>query len=146
MSTRCYSCSPATALAIPALPYVGQWRMNIHKSDLKGTTISFENFPNGEWESSFDGIMYRFRMDEQDYPTGMGDTAGWNAIHRHTWQNTWKSTRTPSIETLTLGADGNTLVITNKGTKPNGEPIDDSTTFSASRADPAGGEMGQLET
>jgi hypothetical protein len=24
---------PATALAIAALPYVGQWRMNIHKSD-----------------------------------------------------------------------------------------------------------------
>ena len=44
--------------------------------------------------------------------------------------NTWKSNeRTLSIETLTLGADGNTLIVTNTGTKPNGEPIDDSTTF-----------------
>ena len=121
---------PETAIVVAALPYVGQWRMNPHRSDLKGTTISFENFPNGEWESSFDGMTYRFRMDEKDYATGMGDTAAWNVIDRRTWQNTWKSNeRTLSIETLTLGADGNTLIVTNKGTKPNGEPIDDSTTF-----------------
>jgi hypothetical protein len=69
-------------------------------------------------------------MDEKDYSTGMGGTAAWKVIDRHTWQNTWKSNeRTLSVETLTLGADGNTLIVTNKGTKPNGEPIDDSTTF-----------------
>lgn len=47
---------PATAIAVAALPYVGQWRMNPQRSDLKGTTISFENFRDGEWESSFDGM------------------------------------------------------------------------------------------
>ena len=58
-------------------------------------------------KSSFGGTTYRFRMDEKDYSTGMGDTAAWKVIDRHTWQNTWKSNeRTLSIETLTLAADG----------------------------------------
>src|SRR4029453_13672821 len=121
---------PAPGLAGATPPYVGRWSKNPDRSDLKGTTITFENLPTGEWQSSFDGMTCRFRMDGKDYATGMGDTAAWNVVDRNTWQNTWKSNGTTlSIETLKLGADDNTLVITNKGRKPNGELIDDSTTF-----------------
>ncbi len=31
-------------------------------------------------------MTYRFRMDEKDYATGMGDTAAWNAIDRYDQQ------------------------------------------------------------
>ena len=122
--------SPPTASAA-ALPYVGTWSMNPDKSDLTGTTITFESLSTGEWQSSRDGMTYRFRIDGKDHVTGMGDTAAWDLIGDRTWQTTWKSIegRILSVETLTLATDGTMLTIANKGTTPNGEPIDDATTF-----------------
>jgi hypothetical protein len=124
--------SPPTALsAAAALPYVGTWSMNPDKSDLNGTTITFESLSTDEWQCSRDGMTYRFRIDGKDHATGMGDTAGWDLIDDKTWQTTWKSNegRILSVETLTLAADGSMLTISNNGTTPNGESIDDSTTF-----------------
>lgn len=123
--------SPPTALSAAALPYAGTWSMNPDKSDLKGTTIAFESLSTGEWQCSRDGMTYRFRIDGKDHATGMGDTAAWDLIDDKTWQTTWKSNegRILSIETLTLGTDGSMLTISNRGTTPNGEPIDDSAAF-----------------
>ena len=123
--------SRPTAPSAADLPYAGTWSMNPDKSDLNGTTTTFESLSSGEWQCSRDGMTYRFRIDGKDHATGMGDTAAWDLIDDKTWQTTWKSNegRILSVETLTLGTDGSVLTISNKGTTPNGERIDDSTTF-----------------
>ena len=59
----------------------------------------------------------------------MGDTAAWKTIDATTWQTTWKlNGKVLSTDTLKVGADGS-LTVSTKGTKPNGEAIDDTTTF-----------------
>ena len=69
-------------------------------------------------------------MDEKDYSTGMGDTGSLEG-HRpaHVAEHLEVDEVTLSVETLMLWAHGNTLIVTNQGTKPNGEPIDDSIMF-----------------
>lgn len=117
----------ATTLVAAELPHAGKWKANPAKSQLTGTAITFESLPSGEWQSSFEGITYKFKMDGKDYPTGMGDTAAWKAVDSSSWETVWKANgKTISTETLKLAPDGKTLTLTTKGTKPNGEPIDNS--------------------
>ena len=125
--------------AAPAadLPFIGKWKTDPARSDLTGTTVSFGNLPTGEWQWSSGGMTYTFRMDGKDHATGMGDTAAWVALDRATWQTAWKSQgRVLSTETLALGPDGETLTITNRGTTPNGKPINGSTTFQRQQGGP----------
>jgi hypothetical protein len=119
----------AAALAAADLPYVGTWKMNPAKSDLGGTTVTYEKLPSGDWQSTADGQPYKFKMDDKDYPDGMGNTAAWKTINASTWQTTWKlNGKVLSTDTLKLGADGS-LSENTKSTRPSGEAINDTTTF-----------------
>jgi hypothetical protein len=119
----------AAALVAADLPYAGKWKMNLAKSDLAGTTVTYEKLPSGEWQSTADGQPYKFKMDGKDYSDGLGNTAAWKAIDANTWQTTWKlNGKVLTTDTLKVGADG-TLVETTKGTRPNAEAIEDTTTF-----------------
>jgi hypothetical protein len=119
----------ATALLAADAPYVGKWKVNTAKSDFAGYTVTFEKLATGEWKSTADGQSYKFKTDGNDYPDGMGDTAAWKAIDANTWQTTWKlNGKVLSTDTLKLSADG-ALTVATKGTKPNGDTIDDTTTF-----------------
>jgi hypothetical protein len=119
----------AAALAAADLPYAGKWKMNLAKSDLGGTTVTYEKLPSGEWQSTADGQPYKFKMDGKDYSDGLGNTAAWKAIDANTWQTTWKlNGKVLNTDTLKVGTDG-TLAVSTKGTRPNGEAMDDTTTF-----------------
>ncbi|MBZ5619668.1 MAG: hypothetical protein LAQ69_13235 [Acidobacteriia bacterium] len=127
-----FLCALAAAGAIAAaeLPYAGKWKMNPAKSDFGGTTVTYESLPSGEWQSTAEGNSYKFRLDEKDYPDGLGDTAAWKSIDANTWQTTWKlNGKVLTTDTLKLGADGSSLVVNTKGTKPNGDAIDGTATF-----------------
>jgi hypothetical protein len=115
-------------LAVDA-SYVGAWKLNMAKSNMAGTTVTYRQTPAGEWEATSDGVTYRFKMDGGAYPDKMGDTAAWKSIDANTWQTTWKvNGRTLYTDTLRLGADG-LLTVESKGTKPNGEAMDDTSVF-----------------
>src|SRR5215467_12621467 len=108
----------ATALALTAddLPFIGKWKMDPSRSDLTGTLITFESLPGGEWQSSSQGMTYKFKMDGRDHATGMGDTAAWEVVDSSTWQTTWKSNgKVLSTEILRIASDGKTLTVTNRG-------------------------------
>jgi hypothetical protein len=85
--------------------------------------------PSGEWQFTADGQSYKFKMDSNDYPDGLGNTAAWKSIDASTWQTTLKlNGKTLSTDTLRLGTDG-ILTVSTKGTKPNGEAINDTITL-----------------
>jgi hypothetical protein len=131
MVARVFLCAFAAASVLNAadLPYAGKWKMNPAKSDFGGTTFTYTSLPSGEWEYSADGQTYKFRMDQKDYPDGMGSTASWKPLDAATWQTVWKlNGKLLFTDTLKLTADSKNLTINTKGTKPNGNPIDTTTT------------------
>ena len=119
----------AIGLAANDLPFAGKWAVNYAKSDFGSTTITYTALPSGEWRSTADGHSYNFRLDEKDYSDGLGSSTAWKSVGANTWQTTWKlNGKQLTTDTLRLGADG-ILTVSSKGTKPNGEPIDETTTF-----------------
>lgn len=133
MQTRnLFFCALAAAagLAAGSLPYAGKWKMNPAKSDLRARTVTFESLPSGEWQETYAGQSYKFKMDGNDYPDGFGGIAVWKAIDANTWEMISKvNGKVITTDTLNLAADGSLLTIIAKGTKVNGEPIDQTTTF-----------------
>jgi hypothetical protein len=116
----------ATAALAAQQPFVGKWKMNPAKSDFGETTVTYEQLPSGEMQATAVGQMYKFRIDGKDYPALFGSDAAWTALGPTSWQTVWKlKGKVLSTDTLTLSADGKMLTVHTKGTKPNGEPIDD---------------------
>lgn len=121
-------CASALAVVAADAPYIGTWKANMAKSDFAGTTITYEKLPTGEWQSTADGVSYKFKMDGNDYPDNLGNTAAWKAINSTAWQTTWKvNGKLVNTDNVRIGADGG-LTVSTKGTKPNGEPIDQTVT------------------
>jgi hypothetical protein len=107
-------------------PYVGTWKMNPAKSDFGQTTITYEQLPSGEMQATTAGQSYKFKLDGNDYRDPFGNTAAWKSLSSTRWQTTWKlNGKVLYTDTLTLSADGKTLTVNSKGTKPNGETQDD---------------------
>jgi hypothetical protein len=119
----------SAALIAADAPYIGLWKMNPARSNMAGTTLVYQKLPSGEWETTADGHSYKFKTDGNDYPDGLGDTVEWKESGPNTWQAVWKlNGKTLATETLRAGADG-ILTIHTTGTRPNGEAIDETTTF-----------------
>jgi len=121
-----FTVAATTVLAAQALPHEGKWKMNPAKSDFGQTTITYEQRPSGEMQATVAGQTYTFRVDGKDYPAVFGADAAWTSLGPTSWQTVWKLKGKPLYtDTLTLSPDGKTLTVTTKGTKPNGEAIDD---------------------
>lgn len=118
----------AATLAAADLPYAGKWKMNPAKSDFGEMTVTFTSLPSGEWESTAEGTTYKFRMDGKPYPNGLGQTAAWKSIDANTWETTWKL-NDKLLFTQTLKTEAAALTVTAKGTKPNGDPLDEVVTL-----------------
>lgn len=104
--------------------------MNPGKSEFAGLTFTYQSLPAGEWQSTAEGHSYKFKMDGKDYPDGLGDMAVWKAIDANSWQTTGKlNGKVVATDTLNVSADGSSLTVTTKRTKPNGSAIDATTTF-----------------
>src|SRR6059036_1436777 len=117
-----FTAATATAVAAADLPYAGKWKMNLAKSDLGEITVTYEQLPSGEMQATAVGQSYKFKLDGKDYPAIFGNTAAWKSLNPTSWQTTWKlNGKVLTTDTLTLSADGKTLTVNTKGTKPNGE-------------------------
>lgn len=133
------------ALSAAELPYAGKWKLNPAKSDFGQTTITYTQLPSGEMQSTAEGQSYKFKLDEKDYPDPFGNTAAWKSIDANTWQTTWKlNGKVLFVDTLKVSSDGKSLTINTKGTKPNGEAMDD--TIVLQRVSGTAGLTGQWKT
>jgi hypothetical protein len=125
-----FSVAAVTAISAADLPYAGKWKMNPAKSDFGETTVTYEQLPSGEMQATMEGQSYRFKVDEKDYPALFRTTVAWKSLTSTSWQATYKlNGKILTTDTLTLSPDGKSLTVNVKGTKPNGEAIDDTIVF-----------------
>ena len=140
-----FAIAAVAAVAAADPPYVGKWKMNPAKSDFGETTITYEQLPSGEMQSTAAGASYTFKLDGNDYPAMFGSTAAWKSLSANSWETTWKlNGKVLTTDTLTLSADGKTLTVNSKGKKPNGEMLDD--TLVAERVSGGPGLAGKWKT
>jgi hypothetical protein len=129
------SCTALAFMALPPAasadsPFDGTWKLNTAKSDLAGETMSFKLSGDGTWKYTDADQSYTFKADGTPIVTPMG----MQRTFKKTRDDTFESTNTKggmllSTGTWTLAADGKTLLIESKGTKPDGESFDNSTTY-----------------
>jgi len=135
----------AVALTAAEAPYAGKWKMNPAKSDFGETTVTYEQLNSGEIQGTADGLTFKFKTDGKDYPNPWGGTGAWKSVNANTWTVEQKiNGKLVTTDTMTVSADGKTLTVNSKGTKPNGEAIDDTTVMQ--RVSGASGLFGKWKT
>jgi hypothetical protein len=149
MRTR-HVCAALVVAAVAAVaaadpPYAGKWKMNPAKSDFGETTMTYEQLPSGEMQGTADGQSFKFKPDGKDYPAMFGMTGTWSSSSPTNWQVVWKlNGKVLTTDTMTVSADGKSLTVHSKGTKPNGEAID--TTLVSERVSGGPGLAGKWKT
>jgi len=123
-------CGIVTAAMAADLPYAGKWKMNLAKSDFGQTTVTLENLPGAEWQTTAFGVTYKFKMDGKDYPDSMGGTAAWKAVDANTWEVVAKANgKVTETDTFKLGSDGKTLTDNAKQMKADGGSMESTTVY-----------------
>jgi hypothetical protein len=103
------------------MPYAGKWKVNLAKSDYGQSTMTIEKLPSDEWQATSLGVTYKFKMDGQDYPDGMGGTAAWKPADAHAWELVAKANgKVTERDTFKLSPDGKTLTTNAKVMKADG--------------------------
>jgi len=118
------------SLAAAENPFAGTWKFNPAKSKLTGDTMKFEKTESGAIRWSGSGLSYTFKMDGKEYKGPFGEAVVWKQIDESTWQSTTtEKGNLVSTGTSKLSADGKTLTVVSKGTKPNGEAFEDTMAY-----------------
>lgn len=111
-------------------PCDGTWKLNTAKSHLAGDTMSLEDAGGGKLKYTDADQSYSFAADGSSFttPIGLERTVRKNSDGTYTTTNK-KNGLLISTGTWKPSADGDTLVIELKGTKPNGDTFDNLTTY-----------------
>jgi hypothetical protein len=109
-------------------PFVGKWKLNPAKSRLSGITTTFDKLPSGEMAMTSQGQSYKFRIDGKPSKAASGISVTWYQVDPHNWITVYKSTGMMTTDNTKLSADGQTLTVVSKGTKPNGESFEETST------------------
>jgi hypothetical protein len=118
------------SLAAVESPFAGTWKFNPAKSKLTGDTMKFEKTPSGQIHWTGSGLAYTFKVDGKEYKGPFGEAVVWKQIDDTTWQTTYTEKGSLiSTDTAKLSADGKTMTVVSKGTKPNGEAFEDTTVY-----------------
>jgi hypothetical protein len=120
----------AVSLMAADLPWVGQWKINVAKSNYGEWTVTYAAAGPGEMQWTEDGKTTKFKMDGKDYPDLWGGTAAWKQLDASTWETVSKvKDKVVSTEVSRLSADGKTLTVTSKGTRPSGKAFENEYVF-----------------
>ena len=131
-------CGIVSAGMAADMPYAGKWKINLAKSDFGQTTVTFENLPGGEWQTTAFGITYKFKMDGKDYPDGMGGTAAWKAVDANSWELVAKANgKVTETDTFRLDTDGKTLTDKAKQMKADGGSMESTAVYERASGGPS---------
>jgi hypothetical protein len=108
----------------------GTWNLNTSKSQLAGETMTYADAGNGTLKYTDSNQSYTFKPDGSSFTTPMGTERTFLKNGDGSYTSTAKKggllLRTTTIN---VSSDGKTLTEESKGTKPNGDNFDDTTTF-----------------
>lgn len=121
--------SCATAAAMAENPFAGTWKVDYSKSHVTGQTITFTHEPGGKVHFVAPNQSYSFKPDGSDAKDSFGDTVQWKQMDDHTWKEFDKEGSMVVTQTWTLAADGKTLEEATSGTRPSGQQINATETF-----------------
>ena len=120
----------AVSLTAADLPWVGQWKINVAKSNYGEWTVTYADVGAGEMQATTDGRTWKFKMDGKDYPDPWGGTSAWKQMDTSSWETVNKlKGKVLGTDVRRLSADGKTLTVTSKGTRPDGKAFDDEYVF-----------------
>lgn len=120
----------AVSLAAADLPWVGQWKINVAKSNYGEWTVTYADVGGGDMQATVDGRTWKFKMDGKDYPDPWGGTSAWKQVDASNWETVNKlKGKVLSTDVRRLSADGKTLTVASKGTRPDGKAFDDEYVF-----------------
>lgn len=98
--------------ATPGWRFLGRWKANSAKSDMKGSVITFTAAASGEMTISYQGTKATFKIDGQERPAPLGTMTAWTQTGPRNWRTVWKMAGTVNnIDTWALSADGKTLTM-----------------------------------
>lgn len=112
-------------------PWVGTWKLDTSKSHFTGDTFTYSKAANGMMHYT-DGstVSYDFGIDGKEYKTPYDRTTTWTAAGPNAWDSVSKMNgKVLANVHRELSADGKTLTITSKGTKPDGSTFNDVTVY-----------------
>ena len=111
-------------------PFEGTWKLDPAKSHLAGDTMALEDAGGGSIKYTDSDQSYTFKPDGSPFttPTGSDRTFSKNADGSYTVTVKLHGTLLRT-NTWTPSSDGKTMTVESKGTKPNGDTFDDTTTF-----------------
>jgi hypothetical protein len=116
-------------------PFDGTWKLDPAKSNLTGESMTLEDAGGGSIKYTDSDQSYTFKPDGSSFttPTGSDRTFAKNADGSYTVTVKLHGTLVRT-NTWTPSSDGNTITIESKGTKPNGDKFDDTTTYTRTAA------------
>jgi hypothetical protein len=118
----------AVSSAASEAPFSGNWKLNLGKSKLAGTTASLEKNPSGTYHFDSEGFAYDFDLTGKEYPTPDGGTTAWRKVNDTTWEATNRMNGTV-VGFYHLSVKGNTLLVVMKVTKPDGSEGEQTSTW-----------------
>src|SRR5215475_6461373 len=127
LSLAAFACGSALAADSP---WVGTWKLDPAKSHFTGDTFSYSKAANGMLRYS-DGSAggYEFAIDGKPYKT-LNRTITWNQAGPDTWDSQVRlDGKLIGTTHRVLSADGKTLTLTFKGTRPDGQSVDDEAVY-----------------
>lgn len=121
--------SCATAAAMAENPFAGTWKVDYSKSQVTGQTVSFTPEAGGKVHITEANNSYTFKPDGTDTKDSFGDTVQWKQMDDHTWKNFTKEGSEVITDTWTLSSDEKTVTVVTSGTRPNGQQINETETY-----------------
>lgn len=121
--------SCVTAAAMAENPFAGTWKVDYSKSHVTGQTITFAPEGNGQVRVTEGSNSYTFTPNGSDTHDSFGNPVKWQQTDDHTWKEFDKEGNMVVTSTWVLSGDAKTLEVTDSGTRPNGQQIDEKVAF-----------------
>jgi hypothetical protein len=119
-----------SSTALAESPFDGTWTLNTAKSHLAGDTMTYADAGNGTLKYTDSDQTYTFKPDGSSFTTPMGTDRTFSKTGADSYTVTVKKgALLLRTNTIKVSSDGNTLTMESKGTKPNGDTFDDTTTY-----------------
>jgi hypothetical protein len=111
-------------------PWAGTWKMDPSQSNLTGDTIHFAPGAGDEMMYTSGGHTTKFKLDRNPVKTWSGDEVSWNKVDDNTYESHATSNGVDlGTDTWTIAADGKSLKVEGKGTRPDGKSFDDTSDY-----------------